>query len=88
VRRAHGKPIGTGEAYDAYSAFCDRAGLRTLTGRAFADLLAELDMHALIRSRVLSKGRYGRTREIMIDASDDVVDKLYAAVRMNFDLGR
>ena len=45
-------------------------------------------MYALIRSRVLSKGRYGRTREITIDASDDVVDKLYAAVRMNFELGR
>ncbi len=39
-------------------------------------------------SRVLSKGGYGRTREITIDASDDVVDKLYAAAQMNFDLGR
>jgi cell division control protein 6 len=87
-RQARGAPIGTGEAYDAYTAFCERAGLRTLTGRAFGDLLAELDMYALIRSRVLSKGRYGRTREITLDASDDVVDKLYAAVRMNFELGR
>ena len=30
---------------------------------------------------------YARTREITIDASEDVVDKLYAAVQMNFDLG-
>ncbi|MEK7711080.1 MAG: hypothetical protein AAB341_04210 [Planctomycetota bacterium] len=35
-----------------------------------------------------SKGRYGRTREITIDASEDVIDKLYAAVLMNLDLGR
>lgn len=34
------------------------------------------------------KGRYARTREITIDASEDVVDKLYAVVQMNFDLGR
>jgi Cdc6-like AAA superfamily ATPase len=56
--------------------------------RAFGDLLAELDMYALIGSRVLSRGRYGPTREITIDASDDVVDKLYAAVQMNWDLAR
>jgi len=35
TRRARGAPIGTGEAYDAYTGFCDRAGLRTLTDRAF-----------------------------------------------------
>jgi len=38
----------------------------------------------LIRTRVVSKGRYGRTREITIDASEDVVDKFYAAV-LDFD---
>jgi len=42
----------------------------------------------LIRSRVVSKRRYGRTREITIDASEDVVDKFYAAVQMHFDLAR
>jgi len=36
----------------------------------------------------VSKGRYGRTREITIDASDGVVDNPYAAVQMNFDLAR
>ena len=50
ARRARGAPIGTGEAYDAYTRFCGRAGLRTLTGRAFGDLLAELDMYSLVRS--------------------------------------
>jgi len=36
----------------------------------------------------VSKRRYGRTREITIDASEDVVDKFYAAVQMHFDLAR
>jgi hypothetical protein len=31
---------------------------------------------------------YWRTREITIDASEDVVDELYTTVQMNFDLGR
>jgi cell division control protein 6 len=85
-RRARGQPIGTGEAYDAYAQFCERAGLRHMTGRAFGDLVAELDMYALVRSRVLSRGRYGRTREITLDLTEEVIEKLYAAVRMNFDL--
>ena len=77
-----------GETYDAYQKFCERTGLRMMTGRAFGDLLAELDMYSLIRSRVLSKGRYGRTREITLDVSDEVTDKLYASVRMNFEMRR
>jgi len=36
--------------------------------------------------RVPSKGRYGRTREITIDASENVVENLFVAVQMNFDL--
>jgi cell division control protein 6 len=86
ARRTRGAPLGTGEAYDTYMRFCERAGLRTLTGRAFGDLLAELDMYSLVRSRVLSRGRYGRTREITLDVSDDVADKLYAVIKLNFEL--
>ncbi len=56
-----------------------------MTGRAFGDLLAELDMYSLIRSRVLSRGRYGRTREITIDLPQELVEKIYEAIRKNFD---
>ncbi|MGA2497668.1 MAG: AAA family ATPase [Tepidisphaeraceae bacterium] len=84
ARRAKGMPVGTGEAYDAYKAFCDRTGLRMVTGRAFADLLAELDMYSLLRSRVLSRGRYGRTRELVLELSDDLIERMDLAIRMNF----
>ena len=86
ARRSNGSPIGTGEAYDAYKRFCRAAGLRGMTGRAFGDLLAELDIYSLIRSRVLSRGRYGRTREITIDLSQELVDKIHGAIRMSFDI--
>jgi len=84
--RAKGAPIGTGDAYDAYQGFCDRTGLRAMTGRAFGDLLDELDMYSLVRSRVLSRGRYGRTREIILDLSEELIQKIYGAIRMNFEL--
>ena len=87
-RKAKGGLVGTGEAYDAYKAFCRQAGLRSLTGRAFGDLLAELDMYSLIRSRVQSRGRYGRTRQIVVDMSGGLTQKIQTAILLNFDLAQ
>lgn len=83
---ARGRPVGTGEAYDTYKAFCNRAGLRPLSGRAFGDLLAELDMYSLIRCRVLSRGRYGRTREISLDLPEELVTKVRETIWAQFEL--
>jgi cell division control protein 6 len=78
--------IGTGEAYDAYKGFCERAGLHPLTGRAVGDLVSELDMACLVRSRVISRGRYGRTREIVLDLPSEVMDRMYEAILLHFDM--
>jgi cell division control protein 6 len=78
--------IGTGEAYDAYTGFCERAGLRPLTGRAVGDLIGELDMACLVRSRVISKGRYGRTREIVLDLPAEVMGRMYEAILLHFEI--
>jgi len=78
--------IGTGEAYDAYRMFCKRAELRPLTGRAFGDLISELDIYSLLRSCVLSRGRYGRTREIILDLPQELTDRLYIQVLSNFEI--
>ena len=79
-------PLGSGEAYDAYQRFCDSTSLRPLSGRAFGDLLAELDMYSLVRSRVISRGRYGRTREITLDLPATLVGRIREAIMMNFQL--
>jgi cell division control protein 6 len=84
VGRSKGTPVGTGDAYTAYQRFCDRTGLRAVTGRAFGDLLDELDMYSLLRSRVHSRGRYGRTREINLDLPPELIEKLHAAILTNF----
>ena len=80
------KSIATGEAYDAYRTFCGKAGLRYLTARAFSDLLAELDMYSFLRSRVLSKGRYGRTREIILDLPTEILARIYRVILENLNL--
>ena len=60
--------------------------MRALTGRAFGDLISELDIYSLLRSRVLSRGRYGRTREIILDLPKELVDKIYSGILLNFEM--
>jgi len=86
--RAKGRAVATGGAFDAYRRFCDRVGQRPLSGRAFGDLLAELDVHAFIRSSVVSHGRRGRTREITLDIPREIVAQLSDVIRMDFNLRR
>jgi len=82
------KPIYTGDVYDRYCSFCSRIKLRALTQRAFSDLVSELDMYGFIQARVHSKGRYGRTKEIMVNLPQNIVNKLSQVVLMEFDLNR
>lgn len=59
----------TGEVYDIYKELCKKARYNCLTQRRTADLISELDMLGIITARVISKGRYGRTREIQMSSS-------------------
>lgn len=54
----------TGDIYNAYSEACRTNNTKPLTQRRVSDLLGELDMLGIITTNVISKGRYGRTREI------------------------
>ncbi|HZX12513.1 MAG TPA: ORC1-type DNA replication protein [Candidatus Nanoarchaeia archaeon] len=56
----------TGEAYDIYRELCPPVRLKPLTQRRISDIIAELDMLGIINAKVISKGRYGRTREIKL----------------------
>ncbi len=60
--------LTTGELFNIYRDLCKMGGINTLTQRRVADLISELDMLGIINARVVSKGRYGRTREIEISA--------------------
>ena len=80
------KPFHTGDAYEAYRSFCAKIHLRALTQRAFSDLVSELDMYGFIQARVLSKGRYGRTKEITVNLPSELSTRLKQVVLMEFDL--
>jgi len=70
--------ITTGEVYEIYKDLCKRTRTDTLTQRRIADLISELDMLGIITARVISKGRYGRTRDIkMSSSSEDIIKILH-----------
>jgi cell division control protein 6 len=79
-------PLQTGEAYGTYRAFCGKIKMRALSQRAFSDLVSELDMYGFIQARLLSKGRYGRTKQIIVNLPKALSDKLKQVVLMEFDL--
>jgi len=58
--------IITGEIYSIYEDTCKKIKLRPLTQRRVSDIVNELDMLGIIQSRVVSKGRYGRSRNILL----------------------
>ncbi len=85
-RAAKRSSVTTGDAYDKYKEFCSKAALQPLTPRAFGDLVSELGIYALVRVRVLSRGRYGRTREIILELPAELISKIENVIMLNFQL--
>jgi len=70
------KEIQTGEVIDIYQNLCIEHGLKSLTQRRVSDLIAELDLFGIITTKIISKGRYGRTRVISLNLSEGIMKKL------------
>ena len=73
--------ILTGDVYETYCNLCKSCGLKSLTQRRLSDLIAELDLLGIINAKVISKGRYGRTREIKIAVPYISIPRLTKEVR-------
>ena len=58
--------INTGEVFNIYKNLCEEIDADVLTQRRVTDLISELDMLGIVNAVVVSKGRYGRTKEISL----------------------
>lgn len=58
----------SGEISRIYTEIAPRIELDVLTHRRITDLISELNMLGVINTRVVSRGRYGRTKEMWFDA--------------------
>jgi cell division control protein 6 len=73
--------IFTGDVYDVYKNVCQATGQRPLTQRRVSDIIAEMDMLGIINAKVISKGRFGRMREITIGLPDSLVPRITEIVQ-------
>ena len=79
-------PLFTGEIYERYKGVCLRTGLQPLTQRRVSGVIAELDMLGIINAKVISKGRYGRTREITLNLPSPTVPRIKQLLEEGLDL--
>ncbi|HIG97113.1 MAG TPA: hypothetical protein HA230_02090 [Candidatus Aenigmarchaeota archaeon] len=59
-----------------YANICKANNIKPLTQRRVSDLIGELDMLGVITAKVVSNGRYGRTRDIALAVKDDMLNRI------------
>jgi cell division control protein 6 len=67
----------TGEIYDIYSELCGEMGAGLLTQRRLGTLVNELDSMGLVNAKVVSMGRYGRTKKIRLEISRGLIRDVF-----------
>jgi cell division control protein 6 len=78
--------IFTGDVYNIYQEFCKRTAMDPLTQRRVGDIIAEFDMLGIINAKVISQGRYGRTREIRLAIPSSLLDKIKEIMKESLGL--
>jgi cell division control protein 6 len=68
----------TGDIYDVYSEMCMELGVMALTRRRLCTLVNELDAMGLLNAKVVSMGRYGRTKKIRLELPRTLVKDVFA----------
>jgi len=79
--------VNTGDVYDVYKKLCIKTDLRPLTQRRVSDIIGELDMLGIINAKTISKGRYGRTREIDISMNNTLKEKIKNILITELNIG-
>ncbi len=69
----------TGEIYDVYNELCGEFGAGLLTQRRLGSLVNELDSMGLVNAKVVSMGRYGRTKKIRLEISRGLIKDVFAS---------
>jgi len=68
--------IFTGEVYEVYKSLCNKSNVTVLTQRRISDIISEFDMLGIVNAKVISKGRYGRTRDISVEIPENTLPRI------------
>jgi cell division control protein 6 len=71
--------VTTGEIYDVYNQLCGELGAGLLTQRRLGTLVNELDVMGLLNAKVVSMGRYGRTKKIRLETSRTLLKEVFGS---------
>jgi cell division control protein 6 len=69
----------TGEIYEVYVELCEELGVTPLTQRRVSTLVNELDTMGLLNAKVVSMGRYGRTKKIRLEISRTLIRDVFTS---------
>ncbi len=75
--------IFTGEVYEIYKSLCNKTNTNILTQRRVSDIISEFDMLGIVNAKVISKGRYGRTRDISLEIPENLVPRIKGILEDN-----
>jgi cell division control protein 6 len=68
----------TGEIYEVYDELSGELGVTPLTQRRLSTLINELDAMGLLNAKVVSMGRYGRTKKIRLELARSLIRDVFA----------
>ncbi len=83
---ANNKNMFTGEVYEIYKTLCNKTNISILTQRRVSDIISEFDMLGIVNAKVISKGRYGRTRDISVEIPESTLAKLKTILEDNIHI--
>jgi cell division control protein 6 len=67
----------TGEIFEVYAELCVELGVTPLTQRRLSALVNELDVMGIANAKVVSMGRYGRTKKIRLEIMRNIVKEVF-----------
>ena len=63
----------TGDLYIKYREVIRSVGIEPVTQRRVSDILSELDMLGIVTAKIINRGRYGKTRRIVLNVDPDTI---------------
>ena len=77
LNRASLRGAITGEISDVYNELGAELGVAPLTQRRLSTLINELDAMGLVNAKVISMGRYGRTKKIRLEIARSIIREVF-----------
>ena len=76
IRSSNG--ASTRDIYEVYTKLCDHLRVTSLTQRRVSSLINELDITGILNAKVVSLGRYGRTKRVKLGIPRNTLKQTYS----------